>query len=128
MIELKKTEHIANSAVKLTIEVSADKTQEVYNDIIAEYAKGIEIPGFRKGKIPKDVILRKVGNNIRMEAAAKIVDEAWKYILDNNNIQPISQPTLINMPEMDIEKPFSFEITYDVYPEFEIANYKDFGG
>ena len=125
MVKLTKTEHIANSAMKLTIEVSSGKTQEVFDEVFSKYKTSMQLPGFRKGKVPENIILRKIGNDIRKETAAKLVEDASEQILKDVEPEPFSQPQLQNFPEFEHGEPYIFEITYDVYPEIEVPDYRD---
>ena len=55
----KKIEKLENSSVKLTVTIGKADVAASYNEVVAKYAKNIQIPGFRKGKVPVSVLERK---------------------------------------------------------------------
>ncbi len=124
MIDDKTFEKLENSAVKLTVKVSADGAEKSYNDLLAKYGKQVQIPGFRKGKVPKEVLVRKFGEGIKQEAAADLVDEALKAAFEDIEENPISQPVLEDLPSIELGKPYEFTVTYDIFPEIKLGEYK----
>ena len=124
MIDDKTFEKLDNSAVKLTVTVSAEGAEKAYDDLLAKYGRQVQIPGFRKGKVPKDVLVRKFGDGIKQEAAADLIDEALKNAFDGVEENPISQPVLDDLPAIELGSPYVFSVTYDVFPEIKLADYK----
>jgi trigger factor len=124
MIQNKKIEKLEKSAVKLTVTVSSDGADKAYNDLLGKYGRQAQIPGFRKGKVPKDVIIRKFGEGIKQEAAADLIDEALKAALDDVDENPISQPMLDELPSIELGKPYEFTVSYDIFPEIKMGDYK----
>ena len=124
MIDDKTFEKLENSAVKLTVTVSADGAEKAYDDLLAKYGRQAQIPGFRKGKVPKDVLIRKFGEGIKHEAAADLIDEALKEAFEGVEENPISQPILEDLPAIELGSPYVFTVTYDVFPEIELGEYK----
>lgn len=124
MIDNKQFEKQENSAVKLTVTVSADGADKAYNDLLGKYGKNAQIPGFRKGKVPRDVLIRKFGEGIKHEAAGDLIDSALQDALKDIEENPISQPLLENLPAIELGNPFVFAVTYDVFPEIKMPEYK----
>ena len=124
MIDNKQFDKQENSSVKLTVTVTADGAEKAYNDLLGKYGKNAQIPGFRKGKVPKDVLIRKFGEGIKHEAAADLVDSALQEALKDVKENPLSQPTLEDLPAIELGKPYVFAVTYDVFPEIKMPEYK----
>ena len=124
MIDEKKFEKLENSAVKLTVTVSADGAEKAYNDLLGKYVKQTQIPGFRKGKVPRDVLIRKFGEGIKHEAAADLIDSALQEALTGAEENPISQPNLEELPAIELGSNYEFIVTYDVFPEIGMPEYK----
>jgi trigger factor len=124
MIDNKQIEKQENSSVKLTVTVSKDGAEKAYNDLLGKYGKNAQIPGFRKGKVPRDVLIRKFGEGIKHEAAADLIDTALQEALKDVEENPISQPTLEDLPAIEPGKPFTFSVSYDVFPEIKMPEYK----
>ena len=78
----KKIEKLENSSVKLTVTIGKADVAASYNDVVAKYAKNIQIPGFRKGKVPVSVLEKKYGDALKNDAVAEIVEKALGDIFD----------------------------------------------
>jgi len=124
MIDNKQFDKQENSSVKLTVTVTVDGAEKAYNDLLAKYGKNAQIPGFRKGKVPRDILIRKFGEGIKHEAAADLIDSALQEALKDVEENPISQPTLEDLPAIELGKPYVFSVTYDVFPEIKMPEYK----
>ncbi len=120
-----------NSSVKLSITVAKKELAQTYNDKIANYAKTIQIPGFRKGKAPVSVLERKFGDSIKSECAGDIIEKSLEEVFaeldkekSDNRPLPYSQPELVDekLPEFDISKDFSFTVKYDVLPVVKVTD------
>ena len=80
----KKIEKQENSRVKLTVTLPADATKEHYNNLLEKYGKTLVLPGFRKGKVPKQILENKFGKHLNDEVAEELIktslDEVWSEI------------------------------------------------
>ena len=124
MIADKKFERIEHSAVKLSITVSGDGTRKAYDDVLRRYLRDVQLPGFRKGKVPRELLVRKFGDNIQFQAAADIIEESMEEALKDAEPEPISRPLIENIPTLKPEDPFDFSVTYDVFPEIVLGSYR----
>lgn len=121
-----KTELLEKSSVKLIITVPEEEIKKAYDEIISNYCKNLQIKGFRKGKIPKDVLVRKFGEALKEETAQKVMEESLKETLETVEHYPLpySQPTVANENfNFEIDKDFTYEILYDTYPKVELGTY-----
>lgn len=125
--DLKRLEH---SAVSLTLTVSADEVRTQYDELIVNYSKNIQIPGFRKGKVPKNVLESKFGESLKAEASGRIMEKAVHEVFEAEDIPleerplPYSTPEVQEEPELDLEKDLQFTIKYDVFPSIKIPEWK----
>ena len=101
----KKIEKLENSSVKLTVTIGKADVAASYNDVVAKYAKNIQIPGFRKGKVPVSVLERKYVDALKNDAVSEIVEKALGDIFDELDKEksddrplPYSQPTIDDIP------------------------------
>jgi len=124
MVEDKQLERLENSAIKLTVRVGSDGVDKAYYELVGNYSKNVQIPGFRKGRVPRNVLVRKFGEGLKEEAAAKLVDAALREALEGEDAKPISKPLLQEMPKLELGKPFSFSVTFDVFPDIDMAEYR----
>lgn len=127
MVQDKTVERLEQSAVRLKVTVEQPAVSAAYDDLLAGYQKSAQIPGFRKGKAPRAVLERKFGEAFRVEAAQKVIDDALKEAFESIEEKPLpyAQPLLEDESlELDPQQPFTFSVRYDVYPEFEVAEYR----
>ncbi|MBB6481052.1 trigger factor [Spirochaeta isovalerica] len=126
MIVKKSVEKLENSSVKLSITVKGDEAKKEYNELLTKYGKEAQIKGFRKGKVPASVLERKFGEGIRGEAAGNIMDKSLREAFETVEEKPLgyTHPEVVGDPELKIGEDFSFEVKYDVFPEFELKDYK----
>jgi trigger factor len=129
MVAEKKIKELDKSAVELTVTVDQETVAQEYKKTVNKYAKTIQIKGFRKGKVPSSVLENKYGDALKEETMYTIietaVDEAIKDIDDKNKPLAYSQPRLTDESELklDVDSPFSFSVTYDVYPDIPMPEY-----
>ncbi|MBR1396642.1 MAG: trigger factor [Selenomonadaceae bacterium] len=117
-------ENLDNYEVSLTIEVEADKLAAAKKTACKNLANRLNIPGFRKGKAPKNVIENYAGKEVIMEEAADIViQEATNDALKEENINPVTElkPEIITNED---GQDFVFKVTFTPYPEVKLGQYK----
>ena len=106
------------------------KYDEISNEINAAYkkeGKSISVPGFRKGKVPTQLLKKMYGDAIEYKASEDIANKKFWEITKEQNIETISAPQMIDLNFVRNEK-LSFKIKYEVKPELELKDYKDFVG
>lgn len=121
---------LENSRVELKATIAKADVAKTYNNIIQKYMKSAQLPGFRKGHAPKNILENKFGDSIKAEAGTTLIDDAMNEIFSDdaekkNRPLPYAQPTMDSFPPLDLENDFSFTITYDVFPEVEVKNIAD---
>ncbi|MBN2736852.1 MAG: trigger factor [Spirochaetales bacterium] len=121
-----KLELKENSKVSLKITVPEAEVKKTYDDLINEYCKKVQVKGFRKGKVPASVLIRKFGDALKDEAAQKVIENNLEKVFETVDKKPLpyAQPELDGEIDFDITKDFSFGILYDTYPEIELGEYK----
>lgn len=125
----KKIEQLANSSVKLTVTIGKKDVAQGYSDVVTKYAKNIQMPGFRKGKVPVSVLERKYGDALKQDAASEIIENALETVFgefdkekSENRPLPYAQPELSELPALDTAKDLTFSVTYDVWPKVEVTD------
>lgn len=130
MVTDKKIKELENSAVELTVTVPEKEVKKSYDALVKKYCKTAQVKGFRKGKVPPSVLEKKYGEALRQEAAMELIDQSLKEAIDEVEEQhkplPYSQPALKDEENLDMELKgdFSYTVTYDVAPNFEVTEYK----
>ena len=120
-----KWEKIEDNKVKMEIEVPEDKVEEALSQAYKKVVKDVNLPGFRKGKVPRKVLEARFGPEIFYEDAAQIlVPEGYREALEEESeIEPIDEPD-IDVVQLEKGKPFIFTATVEVKPEVELGEYK----
>lgn len=120
-----KVEKIEKNSVKLEITVPAEKFQEALKKSYNKNRGKFNIPGFRKGKAPMNVIEKYYGEGAFYEDAINFVcDETYPKSIDENNVDPVDYPE-IDIVQMGKDKEFIYTATVTVKPEVQLGNYKD---
>ena len=120
--KVEKTEN-ANE-VKLEITVEAEKFENAMKKVYFQNAKYINIPGFRKGKAPMNIVEKYYGAQIFYEDAFNdVATEAYSEALEQNNIDAVSKPS-VDIVQMEKGKDVIFTAVVQVKPEVKLGKYK----
>ncbi|MES2765348.1 MAG: trigger factor [Bacteroidota bacterium] len=117
-----KITDLENSQHEVEIKLTAQDLKAHYEKAYQKASKDIEIKGFRKGKVPMNLIKQHFGRRIEADAVEDIADVEFRRVVQENNIQIIGQPSL-----MDIQKDgenMVFKIRYETLPDFELGSYR----
>jgi trigger factor len=119
-----KVEKIEKNTVKLEVSVEAEKFKEALQKSYVKNAKKFNIPGFRKGKAPINIIKRYYGEGVFFEDAINICcDETYPLAIKENDIKPVDYPK-IDLVQIEEGKDFIYTAEVTVYPEVELGEYK----
>lgn len=121
---IKSTEKLDKNRVKLSIEVSNNYYKKHIGNAYREISKKAKIAGFRKGKIPAQVIDSNFGKPyVLQEAASHLISGLYPEIIKEAKIKPIDFPK-INIILMEENKPLGFEAEIELEPEIVLPKYK----
>jgi trigger factor len=114
-----------NAEVLLKITIPKEEVKKEYDSLVKEYCKKIQLNGFRKGKVPPNILIRKFGDSIKEESAENIIKNTLSKVLEDAEYKPLpyGQPELKEKSEFDTDKDFTFEISYDSYPTITLGEY-----
>ena len=89
------TESRPGSRLAVTVTVSGERCKGSYEEAIKSLSRSINLPGFRKGKVPRSVLVQQLGGvRIKATALEKLIDNAWRDAIKQESLEPISQPDL----------------------------------
>lgn len=108
----------------LLIEVEPGLLDDEKGKVLAEFAKDVTIPGFRKGKVPKDVIRKRFADEIHTEAIKSLLPDAYAHAVSSENLRPIGDPVFRDI-SADDDEPLKFKVELEVEPVIELEGYKD---
>lgn len=117
-------EMLEKNMAKLTIEVDAETVDKAMNKVYLKKRTSMNVPGFRKGKVPRQVIEKMYGEGVFYEDAAnELIPEAYDKAIIENNVDVVSRPD-IAVIKIGKNEPFVFEATVAVKPGVELGQYK----
>ncbi len=121
-IELEKEK---NNIVKMNIEFPAKEAVEAYNKASVRISQHINIPGFRRGKAPRNVVEQHVGaERIKYEALESLLPKVFQQAIKENELDVISQPT-VDSYDFKVGEDLKITAKVEVRPEFDLKQYKD---
>lgn len=119
-----QVEKLEKNMAKLTIEVSADDLEKALQSAYNKQKKKINIPGFRKGKVPRQMIEKMYGPEIFYDDAANaLIPKAYSDAYDECELEIVSQPK-IDVVQIEKGKPFIFTAEVATKPEVTLGEYK----
>ena len=113
---------ISEREVEVTFPYEEIKSQ--LESEILKQTKKIQLPGFRKGKVPVNMLKKMYGDSLEFEASEKIASDKFYSISKEKHLHPIGQPTITDLKFNPGENLF-FKVKYDVLPELEVKDYTD---
>lgn len=120
-----KVENIEKNVVQLEIEVESGKFEQGMQKSYLKNVKKYNVPGFRKGKAPRNIIERYYGEQVFYEDAINIVcADAYDEAVEQNNIFPVDRPD-IDIKQIGKGENLIFTASVTVKPEVELGQYKD---
>ncbi len=107
----------------IEVEIPAETITAQFDKKVKKYSKEVNVPGFRKGKIPAKIVIARFGDNIRGEVTEEAMNNAFRDACVENKITPVSDPVIEDV-KAEADAPVSFKATVEVDPEIEIKDYK----
>jgi trigger factor len=104
----------------LEIKVPVEEVRQAEERTARRYATRVRIPGFRPGKAPPAMVLKRYADAIRQEALESLVQAAYQKVVENEQLKLATQPHVHNLKFVEGE-PLTFELHLEVRPEIELA-------
>ena len=121
-VKVEKTEN--TNEVKLSFEIEAEKFDEAMKKVYLKTAKYFNVPGFRKGKAPMQMVEKQYGASIFYEDTFnELVPEIYDEAIKANNVEAVSRPQ-IDIQQMEKGKKLIFTAIVQVIPEVKLGKYK----
>jgi trigger factor len=117
------TESLDNRQLRLIIEVDEERTQQAMRRAARQIARQVNIPGFRKGKAPYEVIVQRYGEDtVRQEAAEVLIGEVYREAVEQEEIKAYA-PGMLEEVELD---PVTFQFTISLPPVLDLGDYRGY--
>jgi trigger factor len=108
---------------EVDIEVSPEELAPHFQKAYEQFRPKAQLRGFRKGKVPMELIQKLYGEAIEQDALDSIAETLYRKAMEERDIQPVGRPALT---DMDFQRGahFRFKIKYDIRPEIKLKSYK----
>jgi trigger factor len=131
LARLVKREFIVNITVEnlapckklLRVEVDAKSVDEIFDSITKDYQKQAALPGFRPGKAPRDMVVKKYEADIKDEAKRRLIGDNYRKALDEKKLHVIGYPDIEEI-QFGRGQILQFAATIETAPEFQLPQYK----
>lgn len=121
MLEIKL---LPNSEVEIIGEISAEIFMSGKNAAVKEFSEKVEMDGFRKGKIPEDIMIKNLGMEVVLEKMAVIaLEKEYPKIISEHKIKAIGRPE-ITLTKVAENNPLGFKIKTSILPDITLPDYK----
>lgn len=112
---------------RLSITIPASEVDRRMEEAFVSVQRDTVLPGFRRGKVPRALLERRIGSELAKETRDRLLGEALSAAVRKENLKPLGDPELPeNMTPADLErgKDYTFEIEIEVMPEFELPAFE----
>ena len=118
-----KWEKIDETRVTMEVEVDEDALGQALDQAYKKVVQQVNLPGFRKGKVPRPILESRFGTGILYEEVLeRLVPDAYDQAVETAGIKPLDKPE-IDVVQLEKGKPFIFKATVEVMPEVALGEY-----
>lgn len=108
---------------ELEVEVPAERIEAAVAKAIKDYQRRLEIPGFRKGKVPLTLVERRYGEAIRQSVVSELLPELMGEATQAENLVPAAPPRITKL-DYQPSQPLNFTAALDIWPEVQVESYE----
>lgn len=108
---------------ELVIEIPVDVVRREADTVTAQYTKMARIPGFRPGRAPASLIRNRFRDDIKSEVVQTLLPKFFETLVKDQKLSVVGQPHFDDLKFED-DKPLTVKATFEVYPSFELKEYK----
>jgi len=118
-------ENVGPCQKRLAIEVPAPAVDAETMRVVREYGRKVRIPGFRKGKVPANLVQQRFRDEIEKEVLDRLVPRYWKQAEAEASLEPLLPPS-VGEVQLQQGEPLTFVATVEVRPELELGDIDNF--
>ncbi|MCX7845170.1 MAG: trigger factor [Dictyoglomaceae bacterium] len=114
------------SILMVNVEIDPSQRENILEDTYKYLVQRVEIPGFRRGKAPRAILEKFLGDDFYREAVKTAAMEAYKIILEKEKIRPFTQPTFEIPPSWEENEKINISFSLEIVPDIKVGKYKGF--
>ncbi len=107
----------------MRVEIEAQKVDETFEAITKDFQRQAAFPGFRPGKAPRDMVLRRFEKDIQDQVRRKLISDSYQKAVDEQKLDVLGQPDIEEI-QFSRGQPLQFAATLETAPEFQLPVYK----
>src|SRR5947207_2333162 len=107
----------------MRVEIEAQKVDETFEAITKDFQRQAAFPGFRPGKAPREMVLRRFEKDIQDQVRRKLISDSYQKAVDEQKLDVLGQPDIEEI-QFSRGQPLQFAATVETAPEFELPEYK----
>lgn len=108
----------------LEIEIPAEDVASQMEQMVEEYRREMVLPGFRKGKAPKDMVRARVGESLEQEFLKRALPKAYLEALEETDVNPAGEPEIRDL-QFKPGEPLRFTAQIEVWPDVAVTGYRE---
>jgi len=116
-------ENLAPCKKLMRVEIEAQKVDETFEAITKDFQRQAAFPGFRPGKAPRDMVLRRFEKDIQDQVRRKLISDSYQKAVDEQKLDVLGQPDIEEI-QFSRGQPLQFAATLETAPEFQLPDYK----
>lgn len=116
-------EDLSSVKKKICVEIPEDQVARELDNAYGELGKSAKIKGFRPGKVPRNVLERLYGKDVKSDVRARLVQQTFVTAIQDHKIDLVGTPD-IDPPDLEPKAPFRYEVTVEVFPEIADIDFK----
>ena len=124
MSDFYQRKDINKSTVELEITIPKDSFEASYKAMLKDKVKDTDIKGFRKGKVPTNLVESQLKQSIRFETLDKVAPLYISTVIQKENLEPVAPPEFKDLPQMNEGEDVKMVVTITIMPEFKLGNMK----
>lgn len=118
-----KIEDISSIKKKLSFEIAVEVVDAEFNKAYSKLAKTAKVPGFRPGKVPRNVLERQYAGQVQAQVFEGLVSESFFKAIVDNKIDAVSPPEVVDNGLIKVGQAFTYEAEVEVRPEVKAKDY-----
>ncbi|MDO8142293.1 MAG: trigger factor [Candidatus Brocadiales bacterium] len=107
----------------LKFEIPKETIEGEFEKKTAEVCGTVELPGFRKGRAPRKLVEKRFGTQIKDDVKQSVVSDCYQKAIEEHKLNPVGNPQFGEI-KLEIGQPLNFDVTLEVWPNFELGQYK----
>ena len=120
---IQKIEELSSTTRRLQINVPTEVIQSETATIYNELKTTTKLPGFRQGKVPQALLIKKFGKNVEAQVIEKVVPQFYMEAMKEAKLEPVSYPNIDEKIELKSGEPLSFSVTVEIKPDMGEIKY-----